>query len=81
MRKRNHHGHGVAGKLQQIKALLLPGERPAADILDNCNAVVGVDYSLSNLESHATPFESEIPLTGLRHGDQSMLSPQRVACQ
>jgi hypothetical protein len=53
VRKGNHYGEAAGGKAEQIETLLLAGKGAAADILDRCDPVIGVNYLLTHLESHS----------------------------
>src|SRR5665213_3203250 len=53
MRKGDHHSEAPSGESKQIEALLLARESATADILDSSDPMVGVDYLLTDLESHS----------------------------
>src|SRR6185369_7776713 len=61
VRKRYHHSKATGGEAEQIEALLLPGESATADILDSSDPVVGIDYLLTDLESHSGTLPNEVP--------------------
>jgi hypothetical protein len=61
VRKRYHHSQATGGEAEQIEALLLTGESATADIFDSSDPVVGIDYLLTDLESHSGTLPNEVP--------------------
>src|SRR5579864_8318973 len=53
VRERDHDGQTVVGEAQQIEALEVAGKRAAAYILDRGDPMIGVNYLLTDLESHS----------------------------
>ena len=61
MRKRDHHSETACRQAKQVKALLLTSESATTDILDSSDPMVGIDYLLTDLESHSGTLPNEVP--------------------
>ena len=74
VREGNHHSEAAAHQAEKIKLLVLASERAETHVLDDPNAVVGIDNLLTYLKEHVdAPGPRRLPelISGPRTEEES----------